>query len=143
VHDPRTSSRIAPRPGLSRVRRSALIGCAVGLAAVAAAPMALDTYMINILIRALFLAAVAMTVDILWGYVGILTFGQSAFFGIGAYACGLIFTHYGFGPDWALGALAPGWPSPRWLRWRRGGWRSSTAPRRSTARSSRWRCRSC
>ena len=31
--------------------------------------------------------------DMLWGYTGILTFGQSAFFGIGAYAAGLIFTH--------------------------------------------------
>jgi branched-chain amino acid transport system permease protein len=83
-----------------------MIGCAVGLAVVAAAPLMLDTYMTNILIRALFLAAVAMTVDVIWGYAGILTFGQSAFFGIGAYACGLVFTHYGFGPDWALGALA-------------------------------------
>tara|TARA_R110000823_G_scaffold315689_1_gene449861 strand:+ start:6882 stop:8543 length:1662 start_codon:yes stop_codon:yes gene_type:complete len=54
----------------------------------------------------LLLAAVVMTVDILWGYTGILTFGQSAFFGIGAYACGLVFTHYGFGPGWALGGLA-------------------------------------
>lgn len=52
------------------------------------------------------IAAVVMTVDILWGYTGILTFGQSAFFGIGAYACGLVFTHYGFGPGWALGGLA-------------------------------------
>ena len=95
-----------PRPAPRSVQRSALIGCAVALAVVAAAPAVLDTYMTNILIRALFLAAVAMTVDILWGYVGILTFGQSAFFGIGAYACGLVFTHYGFGPDWALGALA-------------------------------------
>ncbi|TGN61863.1 ATP-binding cassette domain-containing protein [Paracoccus liaowanqingii] len=64
--------------------------------------------MTNILIRTLFLATVAMTVDILWGYLGILTFGQSAFFGIGAYACGLIFTHYGFGPGWALAALTIG-----------------------------------
>lgn len=95
-------------PSPLRGRVGVLIGCAIGLAVVAAAPFALDTYMTNILIRTLFLAAVAMTVDILWGYVGILTFGQSAFFGIGAYACGLIFTHYGFGPGWALAALALG-----------------------------------
>ena len=49
-----------------------------------------------------------MTVDVLWGYTGILTFGQSAFFGIGAYACALVFSHYGFGPLWAIGALALG-----------------------------------
>lgn len=95
-------------PVLSRLRRSALFGAVVGLAVVAAAPLTLDTYLTNILIRALFLAAVAMTVDVLWGYAGVLTFGQSAFFGIGAYACALTFTHYGFGPWWAVGALAAG-----------------------------------
>ena len=41
---------------------------------------------------------VAITVDLLWGYTGILTFGQAAFFGIGAYAAGLVFTHIGFSP---------------------------------------------
>ena len=45
-------------------------------------------YMVNILIRAFLYAIVALTVDMLWGYTGILTFGQSAFFGIGAYAAG-------------------------------------------------------
>jgi branched-chain amino acid transport system permease protein len=69
------------------------------------APLFLDTYSTNILTRALFLATLAMTVDILWGYTGILTFGQSAFFGLGAYTCALVFTHYGFGAHWAIGAL--------------------------------------
>lgn len=64
--------------------------------------------MVNSLIRAFLYAAVALTVDILWGYTGILTFGQSAFFGIGAYAAGLIFTHAGFGPGYAAVALAAG-----------------------------------
>ncbi|MFZ8278290.1 ABC transporter permease subunit, partial [Staphylococcus aureus] len=31
-----------------------------------------------------------------WGYSGVLTFGQSAFFGIGAYALAMTFTHAGF-----------------------------------------------
>ena len=62
---------------------------------VAIGPFVLPTYMVNSLIRAFLYAAVALTVDILWGYTGILTFGQSAFFGIGAYAAGLIFTHAG------------------------------------------------
>ncbi|WP_110651059.1 ABC transporter permease subunit [Salinicola peritrichatus] len=91
---------------VSRTHRAALIGCLIGLCVVAVAPFTLDIYLTNILIRTLLLAAVVMTVDILWGYTGILTFGQSAFFGIGAYACGLVFTHYGFGPGWAFAALA-------------------------------------
>ena len=44
----------------------------------------------------------ALTVDLLWGYTGILTFGQAAFFGIGAYAAALVLTHCGS----AAGALA-------------------------------------
>ena len=91
-----------------RPLRTALIGAFVALAVIAAGPFVLDTYTTNILIRAFFLAALAMTVDVLWGYTGILTFGQSAFFGIGAYACALTFTHYGFGPGWAFGALLAG-----------------------------------
>ena len=65
---------------------SSAVAC---LVAVAIGPFVLPTYMVNILIRAFLYAAVALTVDILWGYTGILTFGQSAFFGIGAYAAGL------------------------------------------------------
>jgi branched-chain amino acid transport system permease protein len=70
-----------------------LIVCGILLA-----PLLLDTYMVNILIRAFFVAIAAITVDIVWGYCGTLTFGQSAFFGIGVYALAIIFTEYGFGP---------------------------------------------
>ncbi|MGE8656457.1 MAG: ABC transporter permease subunit [Achromobacter sp.] len=67
-----------------------------------AGPWLFDTYLLNVLIKALFFAVAAVTVDILWGYTGYLTFGQSAFFGVGAYAAGLAFTHYGFSPGIAL-----------------------------------------
>jgi len=88
--------------------RTVLKFAVVALVIVGAAPFFLDTYMVNILIRALLLASLALTVDLLWGYTGILTFGQSAFFGIGAYACGLVFSHWGFGADWAILALVLG-----------------------------------
>ncbi len=91
-----------------RTYRTAAIGAVTALAVIAMAPFYIETYTTSILIRAFFLAAVAMTVDVLWGYTGILTFGQSAFFGIGAYACALVFSHYGFGPAWAIGALGLG-----------------------------------
>ena len=91
----------------SDIARVLMLGAAA-LAVIAVAPFFLDTYMVNILIRALLLAVLALTVDLLWGYTGILTFGQSAFFGIGAYACALVFTHWGFGAGWAMLALALG-----------------------------------
>jgi branched-chain amino acid transport system permease protein len=85
-----------------------ILGAAIALVIIATAPLYLGTYMTNVLTRALFLAALALTVDLIWGYTGILTFGQSAFFGIGAYACALVFTHWGFGAGWAIGALVIG-----------------------------------
>jgi branched-chain amino acid transport system permease protein len=90
---------------VARPFRTAAIGLVVAVMTVVVAPYGLDTYSTNILTRALLLATLAMTVDVLWGYTGILTFGQSAFFGFGAYACALVFTHYGFGAGWAIGAL--------------------------------------
>ncbi len=104
----------APAPGVSprllgrASLRTLAIVCAIALLLIAVGPYVLPTYMVNGLIRAFLYAAVALTVDILWGYTGILTFGQSAFFGIGAYAAGLIFTHAGFGPGYATAALAAG-----------------------------------
>jgi branched-chain amino acid transport system permease protein len=77
-------------------------------AAVAVAPAALDTYTVNILVRSFVYAATALTVDILWGYCGILTFGQAAFFGIGAYGAGIAFTYIGFSPQTAILALVAG-----------------------------------
>ncbi len=76
------------------------------LLAIGAGPFVLDTYTINILVRSFLFAAVALTVDLLWGYTGFLTFGQSAFFGIGAYAAALCFTEFGYSPQIALLSLA-------------------------------------
>ena len=76
-----------------------------GILLVAAGPLVFDTYLLNILIKAFFFAMVAVTVDVLWGYTGYLTFGQSAFFGMGAYAAGLVFTHQGFSAGTVLAAL--------------------------------------
>jgi branched-chain amino acid transport system permease protein len=81
----------------------------------------LPTFLVNNLIRAFLFAAVALTVDLLWGYTGVLTFGQSAFFGIGAYAAGLTFQHYGFSPLTAVlaftGGLAASWTVSRLVSW--------------------------
>jgi urea transport system permease protein/urea transport system ATP-binding protein len=88
--------------------RALAVGSLAALALVGAGPFVLPDFMVNNLIRAFLYAAVALTVDVLWGYTGILTFGQSAFFGIGVYAAGLIFTHLGFDAEYAALAFAAG-----------------------------------
>jgi branched-chain amino acid transport system permease protein len=90
--------------GLS-ARMALVLSCLLMAGVVVLAPLLLDTYLVNILIRAFFVAIAAITVDIMWGYCGTLTFGQSAFFGIGVYALAIIFTEFGFGTWQALLAL--------------------------------------
>jgi branched-chain amino acid transport system permease protein len=80
----------------------------LGLALVAVGPILLDRYSVNILIRSFLYGSIAVTVDILWGFTGVLSFGQSAFFAIGAYACGLAFSHLDFTPLVAVAALGGG-----------------------------------
>lgn len=95
--DPRTIPAIRAR-GLLMVGGLAVLLWVAG-------PFLFGTYLLNVLIQAFFFSIVAVTVDVLWGYTGYLTFGQSAFFGIGAYAAGLVFTHGGFSPGYVALAL--------------------------------------
>ena len=79
-----------------------------GFVLVAVGPAVLDEYSVSILIRSFLYGAIAVTVDILWGFTGILSFGQAVFFGIGAYALGLASTNFDFTPSVALAALLAG-----------------------------------
>ena len=72
------------------------------------APLFLDAFAANVLTRSLIYAVLAVTVDLLWGYTGILTFAQGAYFGVGAYATALTMTSFGATPAAILGALALG-----------------------------------
>jgi branched-chain amino acid transport system permease protein len=91
---------------LARRRSMALLAAAI--TALVIAPWVLPEFAQNTLVRSCLYAVVAITVDLLWGYAGILTFGQAVFFGIGAYSAGLVFTHAGFSPGTAVLALAGG-----------------------------------
>ena len=57
-------------------------------------PIVLGEYAQQILSQAFFFAIAAVTVDLLWGYTGVLTFGQSAFFGIGVYTVAIGLAYY-------------------------------------------------
>jgi branched-chain amino acid transport system permease protein len=109
------------RRGAAPAWRTPMAVGVIALIVLALFSVLLPTFLVNNLIRAFLYAAVAVTVDLLWGYTGILTFGQSAFFGIGAYAAGLVFTHAGFSPLNAVLALAAGVGSA-WIVARLIGW---------------------
>jgi branched-chain amino acid transport system permease protein len=84
---------------------------AVLLVVLLATPHA-NTYVVLLVTQALIFAILAMSVDVLLGFLGLPSLGQAAYLGIGAYLTAILATRYGFGLDasfWVvvlLGALA-------------------------------------
>ena len=60
------------------------------IAALFAYPLALSSYQMDVARDALIFALLALSLDYLWGKAGILSFGQAAYFGIGAYAVAIV-----------------------------------------------------
>src|SRR5436309_14612574 len=92
-----TASRTVAEQIASFLRRRwlAIFGASVLFVAfLLASPMVLGEYAQQILSQAFFFAIAAITVDLLWGYTGVLTFGQSAFFGIGVYTVAIALAYY-------------------------------------------------
>lgn len=74
------------------LRRWAVYG-AGGLVCLAL-PLVTGRLVTELLSTYLTFALVALSLDLIWGYTGILSIGQFAFFGIGAYAAALITKHF-------------------------------------------------
>jgi branched-chain amino acid transport system permease protein len=88
------------------IRLILLAALAIGaVLLIAFGPAFLGRFSLNVLTRSMIYAMLAITVDLLWGYTGVLTFGQAAFFGIGAYATAMVLTHLGSGPEFFVLAL--------------------------------------
>ncbi len=60
-----------------------------GLVMLVVLPAALSDFQINLLGRFLTYAIVAIGLDLIWGYTGMLSLGQGLFFGLGAYCFGM------------------------------------------------------
>lgn len=69
-------------------------------------PLAGGKFGTHLLTTYLIFSLTALSLDLIWGYTGILSIGHFAFFGIGAYSTALILTHVDAGLlSLALGAL--------------------------------------
>jgi urea transport system permease protein len=75
------------------------------------APFAMGNYYIELLSQALIFGIFAMSLDLMWGYAGVLNFGQAAYFGLGGYLVALLARDLrAFDPTYlgyALAVLAP------------------------------------
>lgn len=81
--------------------RPAWIWAAIALAFTLVAPQLLALFTIINLTTAIALAILALSLALIWGYGGILCFGQVAFFGLGAYAYTIAAVNFG-GTTWAV-----------------------------------------
>ena len=81
---------IQPAPSGSRLLR--WLGLTM-LALAAIFPWAGGQFYTRLGIESLLLGAVALSVDILLGYAGLLSLGQAAYFGLAGYICALMFLH--------------------------------------------------
>ena len=55
-------------------------------------PTVLDDFWILFATRVFILGLLALSFDLVWGYAGILSFGQALFFGMAGYSCALLAT---------------------------------------------------
>ena len=67
----------------------------VGLIILFGAPLSLDLFSVISLTTAISLAILALSLGLIWGFGGILCFGQTAFFGIGGYAYAIAALNFG------------------------------------------------
>jgi urea transport system permease protein len=82
---------LAGSPATHRSRRR--VEALLLLALIAFPLVSGDTFLIDRVGRYFLLAAFALSVDLIWGYGGLFTFGHAAFFGGGGYIVGMLTTH--------------------------------------------------
>ncbi|MGK2905252.1 MAG: branched-chain amino acid ABC transporter permease [Desulfuromonadales bacterium] len=70
--------------------RHNLFGPAILIIFLLAAPLVMPTYWIMVLTEILILGLMALSFNLLFGFTGLLSFGQGAFFGLGAYTAALM-----------------------------------------------------
>lgn len=77
------------------------IGCVIALICTVVAPKVIDLYSLLSMTVFLVMATLALSLAFVWGYGGILCFGQAAFFGLGAYAYSISAINFG-DSTWAV-----------------------------------------
>src|SRR5262245_1898534 len=71
----------------TRLLRHARLAFVLGLAAL---PLVLSSYWINLLTLALVYSLAVYSINLLTGFTGLLSFGQAGFVGVGAYTYGVL-----------------------------------------------------
>ncbi len=82
-----------PPPRYGMPGRAWLVAGLAALCLLAVAPLIGDSYQIRVLNRAVIMGIAALALGLVFGYGGMISFGHSAFVGVGAYAVGILAAH--------------------------------------------------
>jgi ABC-type uncharacterized transport system permease subunit len=83
-----------------RARLASLAPYIVVIVALILSPLYLSPFNLIMLIKILIFALFAMSLDIIFGYTGLPSFGHTIFFGISVYTTGILIVTYGIGSFW-------------------------------------------
>ena len=75
--------------------RRVLVGLVVGVALMAAAPLALDAYWLDVLNSVGLYALLALSLNLILGDAGLFNMGHAAFYAVGAYTTAILNTRWG------------------------------------------------
>lgn len=105
THPAPDMSLALPSQRPARLRRLTLILVLLALALILP-PVVLQGYGLDLLSEVMIFAIAAISLDLLLGFGGLVSFGHAAFFGVGAYATVILGVKFGFSP-WVgiLGAI--------------------------------------
>jgi branched-chain amino acid transport system permease protein len=80
--------------GATGVRTTAALACLAALALVPPVAAAADAqFYVQVFARVMIFAIAALSLDLILGYGGLVSFGHAAYLGIGAYAVGILAYH--------------------------------------------------
>jgi branched-chain amino acid transport system permease protein len=79
---------------------------AVVLAVLVAVPFSVGSFQQTLMTKVLLFAVFAMSLDLLMGYTGLISFGHAAFFGMGGYAIAILTKNYDITSFWIVFPLA-------------------------------------
>ena len=94
--EPEVARRASPaRAGRVGGRWRTVLAHFLPLALLCLFPLISSEYQVNLLAKFLVYAMLALSLDLLWGYAGILSFAHAVFFGLGAYSLALVMQYWG------------------------------------------------
>jgi branched-chain amino acid transport system permease protein len=99
-----TPSSVRPSGGRPRRRWVGTVGLLIVAALLATVPWLGSRYYTFVATEMVILALFATSLNLLLGYTGAVSFGHAAYFGIGAYTCGILTKTHGISFAVALGA---------------------------------------